>query len=270
VKTASSITALVIAVAILLAGSISFAGGETTAPSDPHEHIKKILERDPYNYWKLRRERTFEYPDMSFAAEILNAFKDTIKSIVDFLDKWLTKLDPPDIPTVDFDPPGYEVADIVILLGWVALALLLSYMAVMVYRRILEVRRESGETKILSREKVREALEAGEALAMESPEWIKEAERLAAIGEFRAVFRAMYLALLSGLHSAGKIDFRKNRTNWVYVNSFHGPLEEKDIFSKLTGIFDNVWYGRKDYREFSLSDLRKRVAKLLNGEANDG
>ena len=115
-----------------------------------------------------------------------------------------------------------------------------------------------------------QALAEGEALAFQSPEWLDEADRLAAEREFRAVYRALYLALLSGLHAANKIDFRKTRTNWTYVRGYRGPEPEKAAFTSLTALFDRVWYGEQPAAHSSIPDLRRRVAWLLAKESPSG
>ena len=85
--------------------------------------------------------------------------------------------------------------------------------------------------------------------------------------EFRAVYRALYLALLSGLHAANKIDFRKTRTNWTYVRGYRGPEPEKVTFTSLTALFDRVWYGEQPAAQSSIPEVRRRVAWLLAKES---
>jgi hypothetical protein len=115
---------------------------------------------------------------------------------------------------------------------------------------------------VLSRTEIHDALEAGDALALNSSQWATEARRLAAEKDFRAVYRALYLALLAGLHGLGKIDFNRNRTNWTYVQRYRGPDEERATFGELTGLFDHVWYGLANAERHDIDQLQQRIAAL--------
>lgn len=88
-----------------------------------------------------------------------------------------------------------------------------------------------------------EALENGDALAMDNFAWRKEAERRLHAGEIRLAYRSLYLGLLSGLHSQGRIVFSRNRTNWQYVDSLRTNDPLRSEFAALTELFDRVWYG---------------------------
>lgn len=242
-------------------------GKNSTKPvnPEPHEHLDQILDRPEFNYWKLRQERAKSKVKFELLESLLQTFKEMIKSFFEWLGKLLRSLAPKrSLPEMNFKPAN--IVWLMELAGWIALAVILPFLAVLLFRLAREGKFSGRAVKILSREQVREALESGEALALDGPEWLKEAERLAAEREFRGVFRAIYLALLSGLHAAGKIDFSKNRTNWTYVMRFHGNDVERDVFSKLTGIFDMVWYGFKEYGEYSIVDLKREVVMLLKME----
>ena len=70
--------------------------------------------------------------------------------------------------------------------------------------------------------------------------------------------------MLSHLHGAGKIDFRKNRTNWSYVSRFKGSDEQRRLFRGLTALFDDVWYGLKPPRGVNIDTVKDQVAQLMN------
>jgi Domain of unknown function (DUF4129) len=91
---------------------------------------------------------------------------------------------------------------------------------------------------------------------------MQQVARLEDEKNFRAMYRALYLALLAGLHAAGKIDHHRNRTNWAYVQHFRGPGEERDLFGDLTGLFDRVWYGHKLQERRDFGELRSAVTRL--------
>ena len=96
-----------------------------------------------------------------------------------------------------------------------------------------------------------------------------EADRLAAEQDFRAVYRALYLALLSGLHTAGKIEHSLTRTNWTYVQRYRGPGEERQTFGDLTALFDRVWYGRKPADGNDLPTIQQKVATLTDAKLSN-
>jgi len=145
-----------------------------------------------------------------------------------------------------------------------------AFLAVLLYRALRQMRFQGEEARIVSRERVAQALADGDALAFGSARWLAEADRLAAESEFRAVYRALYLALLSGLHAANRIDFRRTRTNWSYVRHYRGAEPGKAVFSSLTLLFDRVWYGQQLAARASISELRRQVAWLLTEGASDG
>jgi Domain of unknown function (DUF4129) len=149
--------------------------------------------------------------------------------------------------------------------AWVFVAALVIYLAIMLFK-IIGVKPTANTARVLSQEQIREAMESGNALALDSSQWMEQARRLAGEQDFRAVYRALYLALLSGLHAAGKIEHNRNRTNWVYVAHYRGPAPERARFSELTELFDRVWYGRKTAQEDNLDQLRVDVAMLTRAE----
>ncbi len=100
-----------------------------------------------------------------------------------------------------------------------------------------------------AREERAEASAAGgameDALTRSPDEWRSVAIHWAHEGNFRDGIRALYLAMLSHLHRARRIDYHRARTNWAYVRGFRGHSEERDIFTELTYAFDEKWYGAR-------------------------
>ncbi len=110
---------------------------------------------------------------------------------------------------------------------------------------------------------VKKALNEGDALAQNADAWLSLAQQLGQDGDWRMAYRAMYLALLSGLHETGRIHFRKSLTNHAYVNRYRGPREEIQIFSTLTDIFDRVWYGDKPVPAETRAGIDMQMKVLL-------
>jgi hypothetical protein len=82
-------------------------------------------------------------------------------------------------------------------------------------------------------------------------EWIERAAKAAREGDFRAAFRAVFLAILVRLDRAGKIEFKKHRTNGEYVRSLRltTPKSLYDLFVPLSNEFDLHWYGGRPSEE---------------------
>jgi hypothetical protein len=106
-------------------------------------------------------------------------------------------------------------------------------------------------------------MESGEALAAESSQWLGEADQLAQEQDLRRAYRALYLALLSGLHRQQAIDFRPNRTNWRYVQQFRGHESQRQRLSQLTRRFDQIWYGHRDPEPAAMQQAKAKVQALL-------
>ncbi|MEM7576738.1 MAG: DUF4129 domain-containing protein, partial [Planctomycetota bacterium] len=148
------------------------------------------------------------------------------------------------------------------VLGWVLLIAVLGLMFWMLLGWWGNQRRVSNRATP-SRATLDSALEQRDALAADAEEWAAHAQTLAEEQDLRQAFRAMFLSLLSGLHSAGHIRYRAQRTNWTYVRGFSGPDPQRDAFGELTHRFDDVWYGHREPQAEEFSLLRQRVASLL-------
>ena len=96
-------------------------------------------------------------------------------------------------------------------------------------------------------------------------EILDHADELAGQEDLRLAFRAMYLALLSGLHRDGRVNYNRRRTNWTYVRGFKGQEDDRRRFGQLTDAFDGSWYGlrRPDRAEFDR--MRSITSTLLSG-----
>lgn len=62
------------------------------------------------------------------------------------------------------------------------------------------------------------------------------------IGDYALAFRYGYLNVLKGLRSKNLIFYKKERTNFEYLNQLTGT-EFSEPFGKLTLQFDKTWYG---------------------------
>jgi len=243
-------------------------GADAPGPrEDPHAQLQQILEQPAYQRWKLRQLRAAadDSGESVFLKHVRNMMRSAAEGLRNLLRKFFR----------GWQAPTWSLSagDISAMLAtlkiaaWAALAAVLVFIAALLYKIVRSRRTAPNPARVLSRHQVRRALEDGQALAMGGSQWLQEAGRLSGEGDFRAVYRAMYLALLSGLHTAGRIEFRKSRTNWSYVSRFKGPQEHRRVFGELTTLFDDVWYGLKPQSALDLETIKRKVAQLVGSDS---
>jgi hypothetical protein len=149
-----------------------------------------------------------------------------------------------------------------VLIGTCA-ALLLALAAMGIHRRLARraVRTRAGAGKAA---KPAGAADFADAMAMDAPEWQREARRLMSEGKTAEAVRALYLSLLVILHRARWIEYARHRTNLEYLLRFRGPQPVRDVFARLTEMFDRAVYGGwrpagEEYAAFE-ADVVKIVA----------
>lgn len=260
---------VVLLILVLLAGAayggVAVPGPTGAAPADPHAHLDRILQRPMFQQWRAREQLELPGADVNVPQAVTEWVRRCGRAIGDFFD-WLFRS-----RGRGSSSPGVSVSEalpvILEALAWVALGAALVFLAVLLIRLLGDQKTSVPTAKILSRHQVHQAMESGDALAMNTAGWMDEARRLAAEQNFRAVYRALYLALLSGLHTLGKIEHSRNRTNWAYVRQYRGSHDERATFAELTQLFDHVWYGHKSTVEHDIEQLRRQVAALTQAEA---
>lgn len=243
----------------------SDAGAPAPSAMPPRAHLRDILNRPLYSRWRLRSDQEVE-PESAESGRLSR-----------LIDEWLEKLRRSMQSETRERSHGSGggggssgLPDLLRLFGYGLVGVVAVFVVYLISQVVRESRGRGQPARVLSREQVQEALAAGDALALDSPQWLQEAERLAREGDFRAVYRALYLALLAGLHARSRIDFRRNRTNWTYVRGFRGPAEQKATFSSLTDLFDRVWYGLEAATGTSLDGIRSQMGGLMAGEESHG
>ncbi len=214
-----------------------------------------------YTQWQLRQAANL--PDINVPHQTLS---DWLARQWEYLRKffaWLFNWNAPRFRGPNLG--GLDLPAILKAIAWFIGTIALLFIFVMLIKTFGKLNRDGPLPNVLSREQIQRAMDSGDALALGTVQWMAEAQRLADEQNFRAVYRALYLALLSGLHLAGKIEHNRNRTNWTYVQHFRGPDQERSTFSELTELFDRVWYGRKAAESRNLDELRRTVAALVGG-----
>jgi hypothetical protein len=246
------------AVITLLAAQVVAQTPSPIIPSDPHEHVREILQRPLYQRWQLRQEQE---TDSSVNEAARRQAERLTQWIRDFIE-WLFRRAP---LHGSWTPPtlGAGLKTLFWVIAWSAIILFVVALIVLIVRLVHATHNPAATGNVLSREQVAVALDQGDALALGGGQWLDEAGRLAAEKNFRAMYRALYLALLSGLHANGKIDFNRHYTNWTYVRRFRGQSSEREVFSALTDLFDSVWYGLKESTHPDLAGLKQQVQQLI-------
>ncbi|MBI4612146.1 MAG: DUF4129 domain-containing protein [Planctomycetes bacterium] len=109
---------------------------------------------------------------------------------------------------------------------------------------------------------------AAEAVLALAPEgWEELAARLAAEGKHRDAVRAVYHAVLSGLHRRQEIDYRVTLSNWDYVAMMPQGVR-RGAFAEATRSFDLVWYGLRSCGEAEYGASAKLAREILgSGDA---
>jgi hypothetical protein len=97
---------------------------------------------------------------------------------------------------------------------------------------------------------------------------IRQAEKLAAAGDYRGAFRCAYLASIAYLDDKGVLRYERSRTNWEYLRQLAegGHDSIRADLRPLTLDFDRKFYGRELCAE---DDYLRAVAtfKKLSAEA---
>jgi hypothetical protein len=83
----------------------------------------------------------------------------------------------------------------------------------------------------------------------EAPSLWRQAEALAAKGEFLEALRVLYSAVLALLHRKHLVRYETTRTNGEYVDQVRrateAPAGVRAPFERLTMLFEVKWYGER-------------------------
>jgi hypothetical protein len=148
------------------------------------------------------------------------------------------------------------------VLLYAAIALLVCVIAYIIYRLVAEKKESPAHEKMGIR-----AVSVGadvNALDISDNEWLKRADDLARAGNLREAVRAVYLSVLVRLHRSRLINYEQEKTNWEYVYSIPERMSLRDVFRKLTGIFDIIWYGQHEPRKDEYSDFSGLARRAVN------
>ncbi len=261
--------AAILVTTALLTSVASAVPRHTSGSADNHAHrvLRRVLGSPIFHQWKLRMK--IKTPPGPFDALIARFHKQISHFFHWLFRRIFHRHSPHHIKEKAHSHDGsYSFGIMLLLLGKiliVVVVLLIIYALINLWlgRRPVAAKPETN-AKIRN---IHRALEQGDALALASGEWMDRANDFAVAGDFRLMYRALYLALLAGLHEKGKIRFRRCATNYTFVRSFHGTDSQRHIFEELTNRFDHVWYGWKVYPTAATDELKGHIATLLSTEA---
>ncbi len=256
---------------LILIVTLAASGRPCAAQSEPDEaggaggardQLREVMQDPLFHRWRERQLRRDDPGDVWID---LRPYAEAFRGAINDFFEWIFGRDSRIAPSGD-GPSGIgsplRVAAQAIA---IVIAVIVVVALVILIRRVVASRPPPTPAAAdLSR-----ALDEGDALAAGSDRWLSHASELAGEEDLRLAFRAMYLALLAGLHEAGKISFRKQRTNWTYVRGFTGEEGERRTFAGLTDVFDSVWYGLRRPNARGFESLREQVASML-GRSGEG
>lgn len=171
--------------------------------------------------------------------------------------KWLEQISPGFVPgaTPNSIGPLPEFVRLIII------ALLIIAGCYLVYRivwALLPEKAANGETlsvNIILGEQIAEGRDA-ESL-------FREAEEVALAGDVRSAIRKSYVGLLLGLGNKRTITLAKYKTNRDYLRELKRAPAVFEPTQRVTNLFENVWYGRRDVAESDWQEFRDRCRAIL-------
>lgn len=101
-------------------------------------------------------------------------------------------------------------------------------------------------------------------------EWLAEARRLAAAGQWLQALRCLLFASLERLHRSRFIDYTRARTNRECVRAFAGPEERRAPFRALVDEFDVAVYGGRAFGAPDYARAEAAARELGKEEAHEG
>ncbi len=140
----------------------------------------------------------------------------------------------------------------------ILLAVLAAFVIYLVSQIKLKRQPDSGnDDNLMSEEEARRSAD----------QWLTEADKLAARGEFRAAVRCLYLACLIRMDESNTLRFERHQTNWEHLYRFRDLTNKPGNFQlePLTQKFDNAWYGFIPQTQSDVDWFKSEYQALLAG-----
>jgi hypothetical protein len=137
--------------------------------------------------------------------------------------------------------------------AWIALAVILALVALVVWRVAGGVTRDPGQGVAVSARRLRPAAD-----------WRAEAEAHERAGEWRQAVRARYRALVADLAGRGLLQEIPGRTAGEYRAELGDALPAASPqFAGATELFEGAWYGRRPTAAADAAHLRELSDQVL-------
>lgn len=243
---------------------------QTSQAEEASQQLEEVMGDPLFSRWELRRARSSTGDRDAFGASSwLEPYGkwsgDRIEAFFDWLFNRGQNAAP--LPSASGNTSGGgawfgSFGELLKFFGWIVLLGTVLLIGWMLFSQLRGHRRTASRA-VPDRQMLDTAMDQADALIAESNVWAKHAQTLVHEDNLRLAFRAMYLALLSGLHQAGKIRYRPQRTNGAYVRGYRGQDDERAIFAGLTDRFGEVWYGQHVPDEAAFAQVSRKVESLL-------
>lgn len=147
------------------------------------------------------------------------------------------------------------------LISWMILAALIGVIVWLLIR----LTPAAGLARAASTEAVVTTQGPGATEFLTGAEWRREADRLAAAGDYDEALRARYRALLADLIDRGLIEDIAGRTPGEYRRDLQAgaPSEVAEPFSSATDLFEAIWYGPEDADRTHLGRFEENERRVL-------
>ena len=215
----------------------------STPIDSPQSQAERILQNPLY------RESLNTAEGESWLNEALNNFFERIG-------EWLGNLF--DRPQQQRGSPIVASQGVTQVMIVILLAVLAAFVIYLVSQIKLKRQPDSGNVdNLMSEEEARRSAD----------QWLTEADKLAARGEFRAAVRCLYLACLIRMDESNTLRFERHQTNWEHLYRFRDLTNKPGNFQlePLTQKFDNAWYGFIPQSQADVDWFKSEYQALLAG-----
>jgi hypothetical protein len=224
-----------------MTGKTQPSTGPTTTILDPQAQAQKITESPLYIKSK---------PNQDSKSWLSDSLENFFERIGKFLEKLFDNRQAPNAPSAQLGPG----------IGQVIIAILIAILAGFLIFMLAQLRfgkkgkSESSETLISAEEARRTA-----------DQWISEADRLAAAGQFREAVRCLYLACLIRMDEQQILRFERHETNWEHLYRFRDLPHKPTGFDldPVTRNFDAAWYGFVPQSQANVDEFKGAYTTLL-------
>lgn len=262
-----------VVVFILIGDGAWAAENPRPMPEQARKELAEVLRRPEFEevagspelqrFWEETQIRTARLAEKSRAPRWFQWVKDVFrrfgnwwKQLGQRLGNWLRRVFR--LSSRSQSPP--RLFDFTLVLPYAVMVILIFALLFLVYFVVCS-RQSAREERTAEAGAVTGATE--DALTRSPDEWRSVALHWAHEGNFRDGIRALYLAMLSHLHRARRIDYHRARTNRAYVRGFQGRPEERAVFTELTYAFDEKWYGARPCTQSDFERFAEGVKMLV-------